>query len=343
MIRGCFNLQFMIFQLFASLEACISFFILKLSQLTMTIPEIYVYISIFLIIVSLTIFFVYYFYYRRKRKVFEQIYRKLSDSDKQVFLVVQATEKKSLPTIRNILSVFYNITDRHIEVDQLLQRLYRLENVGLVDISITSVEGQDIQICTSSYSIHSFGNLISERHKIFSSIFLPVSIISLSVCYFLLQFVDLIVHGDLYGYGLVFSYEWANQYWNITALIRSSLNVSLFLLGISLILTIINFRAFKKILRISSCALFIVETGFVSFSVFLLSQLDSIVNSDLYSFGLQFTYQWADKYWLYLGLIYVLFGLSIAAILICFVFCIFSKPITKKIINKNPRLDVYKY
>ena len=323
----------MIFRLFVSMENLVSFYLLELSQLTLPIPDIYFYLAIFLIIISFIVFFVVFFYYRQKRKVFEQIYRKLSDSDKQVFHVVRATEKKSLPSIHNILSVFYNINGRQIEVDQLLQRLYRLENMGLVDMSTTSFEGQDIQICKSSYSSRSFVTLISERYKLFLGVFLPLSIISLSVCYYLLQFVDSIVHGDLYGYGLVFSYEWANQYWNITAFIRSSLNVTLFLLVISLILTVINFRAFKKVLKISSCALFIVGTGFVSYSVFLLSQLDFIVNSDLYAFGLQFAYQWADKYWIYLGLIYILFGLSIASLLICFIFCIFSKPINK-IVNK---------
>ncbi len=315
---------------YACLHSFMPFYLFAdLSRMTMLVPDIYLYLIIFFCIIFFIAIFIFYFLYRRKKQVFEQIYRKLSDSDKQVFHVIRATEKRSLPTIQNIVSVFFNINGNKIGTDQLLQRLYRLENLGLVNISITTREGKDVQICNSLHADRSVADLISNRYKLFLGIFLPLSIISLSVCYYLLQFVDLVVHGDLYGYGLVFSYEWANQYWNITALIRSSLNVVLFILGISLILTITNFRVFKKILKITSCVLFIVGTAFVSYSIFLLSQLDFIVNHDLYTFGLTFSYQWADKYWFYLGLLYILFLLSLVFLLICFIFCIFSKAVKK--------------
>ena len=158
---------------------------------------------------------------------------------------------------------------------------------------------------------------------------IPLSLISTALvifCYYLLQVLDSIVHGDLYGYGLVFSYEWANQYWNITALMRSSLSVALLLLGVSAIFTLINFYSYKKGLKIVNCIFFIVAIILVSYSVFLLSELDYIVNYDLYYFGLQFSYQWAEKYWTYIALGYSLLGISIVANLVCFIFCIYSKP-----------------
>ena len=268
--------------------------------------------------------------YQRKKKILEQVYRKLSDSDKQVFHVARATEKRSISTLQNIVSVFYNINGQRIETNELLQRLYRLEKVGLVNVSITSLNGEAVQICKVLYTDYSIAGLISKNYRLISGIFLPLSIISLSICYYLLQFIDLIVHGDLYGYGLVFSYEWANQYWNLTASIRSSLNIMFFLLLISLVLTVINFRNFKKVLKITICSIFGVGIVPVAYSVFLLSRLDFIVNNDLYNFGLQFSYLWSETYWAYLSLLYILFGLSIVAILVCFVFlCIYSKPINK--------------
>jgi len=290
----------------------------------MGFSELYIYLLI-LICILFFVIFVLFLNYRSKRKVFDQVYRKLSDFDKQVFHVVRATEKKTKPTIQNIVSIFYNITDQRIDINQLLRRLYRLENAGLVNISIASWSGQDVQICKTVYSNHSIAYLISKRYRLFTVIFLPLSIISLSICYYLLQFIDLIVHGDLYDYGLVFSYEWANQYWNLTASIRSSLNIMFFLLGISLILAVANFYSFKKVLKITSCTFFIIGLVPVSYSIFLISKLDFIVNSDLYNFGLQFASQWAEQYWVYVGLLYSLLGLSLGAILVCFIFCSYSK------------------
>ena len=290
----------------------------------MFLPENYVYLIIFFSVLFFVIF-VLFLNNRRKRQLLDQVYRKLSDSDKQVFHVIRATEKKSISTFHNILSVFYSITEQRIDTNQLLQRLYRLENAGLVKISITNWKGQDVQICKTLYTDHSIADLISKRYGLFTGIFLPLSIISLSICYYLLQFIDLIVHGDLYGYGLVFSYEWANRYWNITASIRSSLNIMFFLLGISLVLTIANFHSFKKVLKLTSCTMFVIGLVPVSYSVFLLSRLDFIVNHDLYDFGLRFASQWAEKYWAYISFLYILFGLSIGAILICIIFCSYSK------------------
>jgi len=324
-IRGCFGLSNVILKLVLSLVNTISFYSSAgLSQMTSFLPDFYIY---FIILISTLffVFFVLFLNFRRKQQIFNQVYRKLSDTDKQVFHVVRATEKKTKPTLQNIVSVFYNITDQKIDANQLLQRLYRLENAGLVNISIANWRNQDVQICKTLYSDHSIADLLSKRYRLFTGIFLPLSIISLSICYYLLQFIDLIVHGDLYGYGLLFSYEWANRYWNITASIRSSLNIMFFLLGISLILTVANFHRFKKVLKITSCAIFIIGIAPVAYSLFLLSQLDLIINKDLYNFGLQFASQWAEQYWVYVSLLYILFVLSIGAILVCFIFCSYSK------------------
>jgi hypothetical protein len=48
----------------------------------------------------------------------------------------------------------------------------------------------------------------------------------------------------------------------------------------------------------------------------LLTQIDNIVNSKLYQFGLQFSSAWADSYWMTLRLALGLLGLSIALILV---------------------------
>jgi hypothetical protein len=50
---------------------------------------------------------------------------------------------------------------------------------------------------------------------------LAAAIAAIVCSLFLLSFLDQIVHGDLYRYGLVFNYEWASQYWTYAWLARS--------------------------------------------------------------------------------------------------------------------------
>jgi len=49
----------------------------------------------------------------------------------------------------------------------------------------------------------------------FKMLVLLVSVVIAVIAYFLLTQIDLIVHGQLYGFGLIFSPEWANSYWVI--------------------------------------------------------------------------------------------------------------------------------
>ena len=46
--------------------------------------------------------------------------------------------------------------------------------------------------------------------------------------------------------------------------------------------------------------------------IFLLNNIDSIVHFDLYNYGLQMSTDWANPYWTYLRLSYVLLGVSMA-------------------------------
>ena len=46
--------------------------------------------------------------------------------------------------------------------------------------------------------------------------------------------------------------------------------------------------------------------------IFLLNNIDSIVHGDLYNYGLQMSTEWANPYWTYLRLNYVLLGIPIA-------------------------------
>ena len=154
------------------------------------------------------------------------------------------------------------------------------------------------------------------------------AVLSLS-SYFLLGFVDSVVHGDLYSHGLVFSYEWAGNYWNITGLIRTSFLITGILIAISLIIAIIILRNSGMEIKYLNCAIMISVIAFLSYSLFLFIQIDGIVNNTLYNFGLQFSYQWFDQYSNYLIIIESLLLLAISSNLISFLSCLFAKPRTQ--------------
>jgi DNA-directed RNA polymerase subunit RPC12/RpoP len=64
--------------------------------------------------------------------------------------------------------------------------------------------------------------------------------------------------------------------------------------------------------------------------IFMLRQIDLVVHTQLYDFGLQFDHAWADAYWMYRNIIYVCIGLP----MLLSVFAIalgFTKKIDKKL------------
>jgi len=67
-----------------------------------------------------------------------------------------------------------------------------------------------------------------------------------SAVYTLTQ-IDQIVHGQLYSYGLTFSLEWANPYWNLLRVTLILLDVVAVSTVISLALTLHKYRVMKKI------------------------------------------------------------------------------------------------
>ena len=67
------------------------------------------------------------------------------------------------------------------------------------------------------------------------------------------------------------------------------------------------------------------------FTMYFLNQLDQIVHGQLYSYGLQFDFAWANPYWNILRIIQVLLGVAIAAAAASLAFTI-----KKDILGKKP-------
>jgi hypothetical protein len=138
-----------------------------------------------------------------------------------------------------------------------------------------------------------------------------ITLVALSKVFFT-YFLEQIVHGDLYRYGLQSSYEWVEQYWTYSRLMRNSLDITMLVTGVSMALILVQLRTRRSYLKFLSCPLLIFGTSMIGFSVFFFTRLDLIVNGDLYRYGLQFNYEWAEQYWTYAQLIIGLYGLAIA-------------------------------
>jgi len=63
-------------------------------------------------------------------------------------------------------------------------------------------------------------------------------------------------------------------------------------------------------------ALLLAATAMNAFSAYLFNRLDQVVHGDLYRYGLQFNYEWAEQYWTYAKMMLGLIGLAIATTVI---------------------------
>jgi len=145
---------------------------------------------------------------------------------------------------------------------------------------------------------------------------LLVAILLNAVSAVLFMLVDHVVHSDLYNYGLQFKNEWAEQYWTYSKLLMSFFLVAMVAMGISIASTSIYAQSRKSGTRQATLLLLTLVTAINIISMLLFIRINSIVNLDLYNYGLQFSYDWAVPYWTYTRLILGSIGLAFAPTLI---------------------------
>ena len=131
-----------------------------------------------------------------------------------------------------------------------------------------------------------------------------------SLALFSLLSVDTIVNYGLYRYGLQFDISWANFY-------QSQKSMFLISFAISIVLIVLSIAAILRFVRNNKASLILAEyivppsfLGINIFSIFLLTQITSIINTDLYFYGLQFSFDWYSPLSAYTMLMPVLLVLS---------------------------------
>ena len=147
---------------------------------------------------------------------------------------------------------------------------------------------------------------------------------------YLLFSLDHIVHSDLYNYGLQFSLQWAETYYVNFWLAMGSVTASLTLLGLSILLVGVYVTKRSQSALSATPILLLIGTFMGVLSIYAAFGIDEVVNTELYSFGLQFDYSWAWSYWLHLRFFIVLQALSMVFAAVSAGWIIFNKARPKK-------------
>lgn len=155
-----------------------------------------------------------------------------------------------------------------------------------------------------------------------SSLLIGIILVGLSLFFF--TRLDLIVHGDLYRYGLQFNIEWAEKYWTYSRFLVYSLGIAMLATGVSAVIIFVHTRTqinhSKSLISIP----LILGTFMMGFAAGFFNQLDLIVHTDLYRYGLQLSYEWVEHYWMYSGLVLSLLGVTIVINIVVAVSMLFN-------------------
>lgn len=82
---------------------------------------------------------------RRQKKANEIAYRKASSPGQQLIDAVKEAQEVTLPTLAHISASYQNMTGNLMEEDQLLLRLSQIEETGMIEEKIASVNDEPIQ------------------------------------------------------------------------------------------------------------------------------------------------------------------------------------------------------
>lgn len=128
-------------------------------------------------------------------------------------------------------------------------------------------------------------------------IILLIIFILSSISFLLVLRIDLLVHTDLYSYGLEFSTLWANNYWYQKNMLLVFLFGSMTLTVLSIIPHYDHSKKPTYISKWTGIILPIISIIFLIFSISTFFKLDDIIQNILPQFNLNINYIWSSEYW----------------------------------------------
>jgi hypothetical protein len=128
--------------------------------------------------------------------------------------------------------------------------------------------------------------------------------------------LDFFVHGDLYRYGLVFSFEWADPYWNAGTMLWFFLFGTIALVTVAIIVQYLYIRRVNSMSPLAGVALPVCTLVWQGISLFLFDEKNSMIWNTLGYYGLQFDAGWVATYNSMSTILYVLMGIALVALII---------------------------
>ena len=138
---------------------------------------------------------------------------------------------------------------------------------------------------------------------------LAVAVIIPILSYFFFFQLEYIIHNDLYNYGLIFSNNWVDLYQLYAYFYLTSQTLSWFVFGGSIV-SFLGYNA-KKTNHWRSACILLLAIGIVAslLNYVIFYRLDSLVNYDLYFYGLQFSAEWYSNYLVTIRIMYLITSL----------------------------------
>jgi len=119
------------------------------SQITMIISQNGANLATINMVILAVIFLIYILETKKQNKNNTNAYLKLSQNNKQTADAVKETEKRSTPTLDNIVVTYSKQTRKKITRDQMLQKLAELEKIGIIERTIINKLDEPILIWKS--------------------------------------------------------------------------------------------------------------------------------------------------------------------------------------------------
>lgn len=77
-------------------------------------------------------------------------------------------------------------------------------------------------------------------------LFSSIILVAVATAFYVLNLLDLFVHGQLYNYGLLFDLAWANPYWDLLRIIQMLLGIVATVASVNVIFTVRKYVSMKK-------------------------------------------------------------------------------------------------
>jgi hypothetical protein len=112
----------------------------------------------------------------------------------------------------------------------------------------------------------------------------------------LLLRIDSFVNVDLYSHGLTFSYQWADEYWHNNIMTWTFLGAATAIAVTAIVPHFLQSRVPSRFSKLAGFFLSVFSLIFQAIGIFFLNQVNNIVWSGLYPYGVQYNIDWATTY-----------------------------------------------